>query len=220
MEGMVGEQANMQRILNCDRPSSMPVRYANDEENRRITKLEAAAEMQESPSPSAIYRDCSGNNGCRSRTAVTINAHTYYASYGRTQFVVETFLSALLGSAREMSAQEMRQLGLDRQIRLPNGWPFTLGQFHQPINVAVQRFQELFAVALGQSLTIHLRPFRQELLLPLRAGRQQRPVGQRLPPQVARSARAQALQNPGTVTRQQCDAMRQFQVARLGHLSA
>lgn len=95
--------------------------YANDEERRRINKYEAAAELQESPATSAIYKDCSANNGCRSNTAIKINGHEYYASYGRTQFVVETFLRTLTTVAKDLNAQQRHQLRLDQPVRLPNG---------------------------------------------------------------------------------------------------
>lgn len=119
--GMTGRQANVQRILNCNRASTLAVTYANDEERRRIVKYEAAAELQEGPAPSAIYRDCSRNNGCRSGTAIVVNGNSYYASYGRTQFIAETFLRTLNGMTGTLTAAERRSLRLDQEVRLPNG---------------------------------------------------------------------------------------------------
>ena len=115
--------ANKQRILNCNRPDSLPSTYASDEERRRIVKYEAAAELQESPAPSAIYRDCS-TNGCRTATDITVNGRTYYASYGRTQFVIETFLSTLINfviNDATIPAATKTQLGLNQAVLLPNG---------------------------------------------------------------------------------------------------
>jgi RHS repeat-associated protein len=115
--------ANKQRILNCIRPTSLPVTYSSDVERRRIEKYEAAAELQESPASSAIYRDCSTNSGCRSNTDITVNGHSYYASYGRTQFVIETFLRAVISSVinnPNVSAAAKNQLGLSTQVILPN----------------------------------------------------------------------------------------------------
>jgi len=121
LDGSRANQANAQSILNCKRPTSMPIPYASDEERRRIAKYEAAAELQESPPTSAIYKDCSTNNGCRSRTAITVNGNRYYASYGRTQFVVETFLRTLQTISGDLSAAQRKQLRLDEAVTLPNG---------------------------------------------------------------------------------------------------
>lgn len=121
LDGSRANQANAQSILNCKRPTSMPIAYANDEERRRIAKYEAAAELQESPPTSAIYKDCSSNNGCRSGTAITVNGNRYYASYGRTQFVVETFLRTLESLAAGLSAAQKNQLRLDEVVTLPDG---------------------------------------------------------------------------------------------------
>lgn len=121
VQGMTGNQANVQRILNCDRATTVPVTYADATERRRVVKLEAAAEMQESPAPSAIYRDCSTNNGCRSATDITMNGHSYYASYGRTQFVSETFLRTLNNLIDDMTPAEKALLRLNTVVRLPSG---------------------------------------------------------------------------------------------------
>ncbi|QRR33052.1 RHS repeat-associated core domain-containing protein [Hydrogenophaga sp. YM1] len=138
LTGLPGNQANAQRILNCNRPTTLPVAYANDEERRRIAKYEAAAELQESPATSAIYKDCSANNGCRSNTAIKINGHEYYASYGRTQFVVETFLRTLRTMAKGLSAQQRHQLRLDQPVRLPNG---SMGTMLDMVGIAMRRAQ-------------------------------------------------------------------------------
>jgi RHS repeat-associated protein len=119
--GSQANQANAQKILNCKRPTAMPIEYANDDERRRIAKYEAAAELQESPPTSAIYKDCSSNNGCRSGTAITVNGNRYYASYGRTQFVVETFLATLEKLAGGLTSQQRKQLRLDQKVTLLNG---------------------------------------------------------------------------------------------------
>ncbi len=42
-------------------------------------------------------------------------------SYGRTQFVVETFLRTLTTVAKDLNAQQRHQLRLDQPVRLPNG---------------------------------------------------------------------------------------------------
>ena len=118
---MTGNQANVQRILNCRAPSTVPVTYADDAERRRVVKYEAAAEMQESPAPSAIYRDCSTNNGCRTATDITLNGHSYYASYGCTQFVTETFLRHLKNLMPALSGDQLASLRLNTAVRLPNG---------------------------------------------------------------------------------------------------
>lgn len=111
--------ANIQRILNCTRSQSAvyPVPYANDEERRRVEKLEAAAELNESPSPPAINKDCS-KNGCPGM-AVIVNGHTYHASYGRTQFVGETFLRALKSliiDNSEVTAADKERIGITQDI--------------------------------------------------------------------------------------------------------
>lgn len=126
--GMTGNQANVQRVLNCNRPTTVPVTYASDAERRRVVKYEAAAEMQESPAPSAIYRDCSTNNGCRSATDITLNGHSYYASYGRTQFVSETFLSHLNRLIPTLRPDELAALRLNTTVRLPDGNMGTMAQ--------------------------------------------------------------------------------------------
>lgn len=113
--------AHRQRILSCRRPTSLPVTYTSDEERRRVEKYEAAAELQESPPTSEIYKDCSADNGCRSRTAIAVNGHSYYASYGRTQFVAETFLRTLAKLITDLSVEESAGLGLTQSVVLPDG---------------------------------------------------------------------------------------------------
>lgn len=136
VDGMTGNQANVQRILNCNRPTTVPVTYANDTERRRVMKYEAAAEMQEAPAPSAIYRDCSTNNGCRTATDITMNGRSYYASYGRTQFISETFLSHLNGLIPELDANQLASLRLNTAVKLPNG---DMGTMAQMVRVAQRR---------------------------------------------------------------------------------
>ncbi len=126
LQGMTGNQANVQRVLNCNRPSTVPVTYANDAERRRVVKYEAAAEMQEGPAPSAIYLDCSTNNGCRSATDITLNGHSYYASYGRTQFVSETFLRTLNNLVPNLTPAELAALRLNTAVQLPDGTTGTM----------------------------------------------------------------------------------------------
>jgi RHS repeat-associated protein len=128
IQGMPGNQANVQRILNCNRPTTVPVTYANDAERRRVMKYEAAAEMQEAPAPSAIYLDCSTNHGCRSATDITLNGHSYYASYGRTQFVSETFLRTLNNLVENLTPAELASLRLNTAVRLPDGTMGTMAQ--------------------------------------------------------------------------------------------
>lgn len=132
IQGMAGNQANVQRILNCKHPTPVPVTYASDEERRRVMKYEAAAELQESPATSAIYRDCSTNNGCRSDTDITVNGNSYYASYGRTQFVSETFLRHLGRLVPMLNANELTSLRLNTSVKLPNGDMGTMAQMIAP----------------------------------------------------------------------------------------
>jgi RHS repeat-associated protein len=115
------KQANAQRILNCNPEDSMPTTYENDEQRARIKKYQAAAELQESPARSAIYRDCSTNDGCRSTNAININGRKYYASYGRSQFLVETFLTTLQGNVNSLTADQKTKLRLSESVSLPNG---------------------------------------------------------------------------------------------------
>jgi RHS repeat-associated protein len=116
-----GNQANQQRILNCNPSTTMPVSYASDEERLRVMKYEAAAELQESPRPAAINRDCSADDGCQSTNPVVVNGHYYYASYGRTQFVGETFLRHIQHLSKSLSPETISRLRLDTPVGLVNG---------------------------------------------------------------------------------------------------
>jgi RHS repeat-associated protein len=136
MGSMAGNQANQQRILNCNPATTMPVSYSSDEERFRVMKYEAAAELQESPPTSAINRDCTQDDGCRSRTDITVNGRSYYASYGRTQFIGETFLRYLSSLAPKLSTREVARLGLDKAIELPNGSAGSMGAL---LNIAQER---------------------------------------------------------------------------------
>ena len=82
------------RLLDCTPDTSLPVRYADDVERDRVERLQAAAELQESPTAS-IGAPCERDRGCRSRTRIEVHGRTYWASYGRTQFTVATFLAEL-----------------------------------------------------------------------------------------------------------------------------
>ena len=113
----VANGANRQRIVNCAREqqSSMPVQYANNAERDRVEKYEAAAEMNET---SMLGKDCS-QSGC---PGVAINGQSgavYRASYGRSQFTVNTFLATING----LTAAEKTALGLtpDIQTRITSG---------------------------------------------------------------------------------------------------
>jgi RHS repeat-associated protein len=112
IDKVVGLQANKQRILSCKPPASIAPRFVDDQERMRVFKLEAAAELQESPPASAIYRDCSNNNSCRALTQIKVNGRSYYASYGRTQFVAETFLQTLIGLLPQLNDEEKVKLRL------------------------------------------------------------------------------------------------------------
>ncbi|NEX62455.1 RHS repeat-associated core domain-containing protein [Noviherbaspirillum galbum] len=106
-----------QRILNCNPASQFTLPFQSVEERRRIAKYEAAAELNESPAPPAVEKDCSAN-GCPGM-AVVINGHTYHASYGRTQFVGETFLRALQSlviNNADVPPASMRQLGITGDV--------------------------------------------------------------------------------------------------------
>jgi RHS repeat-associated protein len=144
---------NRQRILNCSRQTSMPVAYTNDEERRRIEKFEAAAELQESPRTSAIYRDCRPN-GCRSGTDITVNGRSYYASYGRTQFVAETFLRTLVNDVinnPNVPQVRLEQLGLTQNVILPSGQRGTMADL---MSIARDR-----ATAAGRAYRDYRRQF-------------------------------------------------------------
>jgi hypothetical protein len=105
------------------------VPYADDLERSRVERYQAAAELQESPSAS-IGENCAASNGCRSRARIDVNGRAYYASYGRTQFTVTTFLGEL-GRMTQPSANAetlalRAALKLDTPITL-DGRAATLG---------------------------------------------------------------------------------------------
>jgi RHS repeat-associated protein len=107
----VANGANRQRILNCGREqqSSMPVQYADDAERDRVEKYEAAAEMNET---SMLGKDCS-QSGCPGVSINGVNGAVYHASYGRSQFTVDTFLRTING----LTATEKTALGLTPDIQ-------------------------------------------------------------------------------------------------------
>ena len=83
------------RLLACRVASTLPVRYRDDLERERVERLQAAAELQESPSAS-LGENCAASNGCRTRAGIVVDGRAYHASYGRTQFTVTTFLAELM----------------------------------------------------------------------------------------------------------------------------
>lgn len=109
------------RLLDCTPATTLPVRYAGDIERDRVERLQAAAELQESPSAS-IGENCASSQGCRSRTAIDVNGRLYWASYGRTQFTVTTFLAELVRTTAPdagMDGDALRAaVGLNRPARL------------------------------------------------------------------------------------------------------
>jgi len=109
------------RVLECRRASAVPVAYEDELERSRVERYQAAAEMQESPSAS-INENCAASAGCRSRARIEINGHAYYASYGRTQFTVTTFLAELMRltdpTDGEQAATLRKAVGLDAAIAL------------------------------------------------------------------------------------------------------
>jgi len=126
------------RVLACRPPTTLPVRWRDDLERVRVERLQAAAEMQESPSAS-IGEDCAASNGCRVRRAVTVNGRDYHASYGRTQFTVTTFLPELMRLAARGGGDDAAALraasGLDAPIVL-DGRP---GTVHDALALARSR---------------------------------------------------------------------------------
>lgn len=89
------DPAGAPRLLSCRAAGTLPVRYRDDVERERVERLQAAAELQESPSAS-LGENCAASNGCRTRAGITVGGRTYHASYGRTQFTVTTFLAELM----------------------------------------------------------------------------------------------------------------------------
>ena len=117
------------RLLACADAATLPVTYQDDVERSRIERYQVAAELQESPSAS-VGEDCSTNQGCRTRARIEVNGHAYWASYGRTQFTVTTFLAELMRLAPpdgDADARRLRErIGLDAPIRL-DGRAATVG---------------------------------------------------------------------------------------------
>jgi len=115
------------RLLDCTPDTTLPVRYADDLERDRVERLQAAAELQESPTAS-IGAACDRDRGCRSRTRIEVHGRTYWASYGRTQFTVATFLAELARLAAANGGADADALraavGLARPILL-GGRPAT-----------------------------------------------------------------------------------------------
>ena len=109
------------RLLACASLPRLPVTYRDDLERSRVERYQAAAELQESPSAS-IAESCTQNHGCRSRERIEVNGRAYFASYGRTQFTVTTFvaeLSRLTAASGGPEAAALREaIGLDRPITL------------------------------------------------------------------------------------------------------
>jgi RHS repeat-associated protein len=109
------------RVLECRPASAVPVTYQDELERSRVERYQAAAELQESPSAS-INENCAASTGCRSRARIDINGHAYYASYGRTQFTVTTFLAELMRltdpSEGEQAAALRNAVGLDAAVTL------------------------------------------------------------------------------------------------------
>ena len=109
------------RVLECRPASAVPVTYQDELERSRVERYQAAAELQESPSAS-IGENCASSAGCRSRARIEVNGHAYYASYGRTQFTVTTFLAELMRltdpAEGEEAAALRKAIGLDTAIAL------------------------------------------------------------------------------------------------------
>jgi RHS repeat-associated protein len=103
--------ANLPRILNCGRSgaSSFPVTYANNTERDRVERITAAAEGMEI---GKIGKDCS-LTGCYGVDIRGSSNRVYRASYGRLQFVGETFLRTV----NTLSAQEKITVGLTADIQ-------------------------------------------------------------------------------------------------------
>ena len=129
LQPTVSDARGPARALECQAPTPLPVPYSDDIERSRVERYQAAAELQESPSAS-INENCAASTGCRSRARIDVNGHAYYASYGRTQFTVTTFLGEL-GRMTQPSANAetlalRAALKLDTPITL-DGRAATLG---------------------------------------------------------------------------------------------
>lgn len=109
------------RLIACAGPPSLPLTYNDDTERWRVETLQAAAELQESPTR-ALADPCREPRGCPAQGRVIVNGRTYLASWGRTQFTVTTFLSELMRIAlrgTDAEATALRNaIGLDRSIVL------------------------------------------------------------------------------------------------------
>lgn len=132
-----GQGASVQRMLRCDGALSgipeplLQTLYADAREGARVERLQAAAQLQESPAPSSITPTCAPD-GCRTRTAIEVNGRKYYASYGSTQFVMESFLRTLRKDVLHASALDPRAiawLGLDRSLADAHGKPVPIRQW-------------------------------------------------------------------------------------------
>jgi RHS repeat-associated protein len=106
------------RLLACAPAASLPVSYRDDVERARVERLQAAAELQESPSAS-IDEACAPSIGCRTRTRIDVNGRAYWASYGRTQFTVTTFLAELMRLAAPNGGEEARRLASAIGLQTP-----------------------------------------------------------------------------------------------------
>ena len=124
-----GQGSSVQRLLECETATSgipEPLYlglYANAQERARVERLQAAAQLQEAPAPSSIQSDCS-KDACRSKTAIAVNGREYFASYGSTQFVLETFLRTLRQDvlhATDLDPRTLSWLGLDQSIKDTSG---------------------------------------------------------------------------------------------------
>lgn len=124
-----GQGSSVQRLLECETATSgipEPLYlglYANAQERARVERLQAAAQLQEAPAPSSIQSDCS-KDACRSKTAIAVNGREYFASYGSTQFVLETFLRTLRQDvlhATDLDPRTLSWLGLDQSIKDTGG---------------------------------------------------------------------------------------------------
>ena len=117
------------RVLECQAPTTLTVPYRDDLERSRVERYQAAAELQESPSAS-INENCGLSVGCRTRARIEVNGRSYWASYGRTQFTVTTFLgelSRLTQPSGGADAASLRSaLKLDTAVSL-DGRPAILG---------------------------------------------------------------------------------------------
>lgn len=137
------------RLLSCAPLKDLPITYQDDTERWRVERLQAAAELQESPG-ARLNHPCRTPLGCASGARLTINGHAYTASYGRTQFTVTTFLSEIVRLAVRPDDRDARALrtaiGLDRPIVL-DGRPATvrdaLLQARERVDAAFRAYADL-----------------------------------------------------------------------------